>query len=311
MSEKVFNHEVTAGLLRGWLGRDAKSRQGIWYWNLHEGVDAPSFEEGKKANFAGHDFLYVGNKSGEPITTVMEDMLAKHESSLVKLAQALWEKRATQSSVDKWAPLALTAILTGAFRSNWSISKIGALLALDEQARMHYIADQFRATLLLYRGWEFDFFQDTAAPLLICDAPFFDMRIRQDSLEDQVGDVCMMPLGPHAYMMGSRSARPISNRPILAPTLGEPLDLASWGITVKLARQSVPERLVELTNKFTLHRARGWIVAATEKQLLDHQKFLQPTELAKRVALDTAVVQDGNGRILARLDDIEPVEPSH
>lgn len=290
---KIFNHEVTAGLLRGWWNEDV---QGLHYWNLREnGVDA-CYEKGKKAKFAGHDYLYVGNQNNLPVDLAFEDGIAKHEQRLVTLANALWQGKGDQQLLAKYAQTALPAITASAVRSKWGLDGVGKVLQLDERKRVAWLKNNFETTYKSYLNWDFTFWQSTDAPLLICDSPLFDFRWRMDSADDNMR-FCFMPLGPHAAVTGAPSFRRNMYSP--ATVLGKVKNPPPANNSFSLAKISLPLNIVSHFNTLTLHRARGWVVAKSREELLKHADFLQPHNLAERIKSDT-VIELRNGIVSKR-----------
>lgn len=123
MPEKVFNHEVPAGLLKGWCSENEKGKSGVWYWDLQGFAEKPMFQHGHRAPFAAQNYLYVGNYGGKPLSTDIENQLACHENRLARFVQRLWKQDLSDDPQGKkLAQEALGAIFCLAVRGAWGIS---------------------------------------------------------------------------------------------------------------------------------------------------------------------------------------------
>ena len=294
MTEKVFNHEVTAGLLRGWCAKDARDKDGLWYWDLSGAQSKPIFERGRNARFAGVDFLYVGNNKGRPLSVAVEDGLGTHENLLARFVQRLWKRSlANDREGHALARGALAGILGFSNRGAWSITGLSELFDLSDEQRLEFLEDQFSAVMNSFSHWDFVFFQEAPASLLICDAPLFDLRLVADRAHYLKTDTVLMPLGPSAAMIGIKSDRKGAPRQSKHSHWTKPIDCEGLDIQISISKVPLSNQMTELFNQFTLHRARRWVVAKTENELLAQTAFLQQDNLLKRIETDSVVITNG------------------
>ncbi|PCE32689.1 hypothetical protein BZL54_08535 [Burkholderia ubonensis subsp. mesacidophila] len=250
---------------------------------------APEFEEGRRAKFAGVDSLYVGDVGGRPLDVTIENRLARYESDLVRLARALWDKTLLAGDAGQGVmKRALLGIFGYVNRGAWSVLGTSSFLSLSDQARLEYLNEQFTAAARSFAGWDFLFFKDSKTRLLICDSPLFDLRAAADRMDGMDSRCCLMPLGPRGAVVAWKSERKLPEIPVLH--WFDRFDPDVLGIETRLVEGPLPDKLAEMCNTFALHRARRWIAASSENELLAHSKFLQPTEVEQRVNTDTLVV---------------------
>lgn len=294
---KIFNHEVTAGLLRGWLSKK-NEKDGIWHWDIGSNAIEAKFEEGKKAKFAGVDYLYVGNFDGRALDVTIEDALALHESDLVRFTKKLWAEQAHNNNSDLLlAEKALAAIFGFANRGAWSLFGVSKALQLDEVGRIQFLNDQLQFVANSFGGWHFVFYQHSEVPLFIGDMPFFDMRHLRDRLPDENTNTCLMPLGPSALMIGYRPKGELQNIFLEGQQFDweHPVDIKALNINLTIATTPLPPTLATLSNHFAKHRARRWLVASSEEQLSKESDFLSPDQVQNRILTDTISIIDGEG----------------
>lgn len=307
MSEKVFNHEVTAGLLRGWCSKDAHGKEGLWHWDLSSKNSKPTFEEGKKAKFAGVDFLYVGENKEQPLRVDIEDGLATHENHLVRFTQKLWDRSiANDEQGVAMAQRALSGILGFDNRGAWNITELSRQFNLHDEQRLKFIEEQFTAVMNSFSHWDFVFFKDTSAPLLICDAPLFDLRLGAKTLPKMSRNIVIMPLGPRAAVLGTKSNREGSPKEPKNSHWTESINCKALDIQISISEAALTPQMTNCLNNFTLHRARRWIAATTENQLSTHAAFLQPDKLQQRIKKDSMIMTNlKNLSVRCALDDTD------
>ena len=118
----------------------------------------------------------------------------------------------------------------------------------DDEIRAAVVADirgkylGLRAQLALY---DFTVFHGLPAPLLICEAPFIDWRVRAQPVQPFV----TLPLGPYCLLVGTPSGKKSRAGPVL------------W----KSASVMGP---FKDHNRYIVERAHRWIVATSDEQLV-------------------------------------------
>lgn len=295
VTEKVFNHEVTRSLLLGWLYEGDRGDEGLWHWDLRGAARKPTFEVGKKAKFAGLDYLYVGNNDGRPMSSAIEDGLGRHESFLARFVHRLWRQDLESDSKGiQLAHSALAAILGFGNRGAWSVEGLSTLFELNDEQRIKFLDQQLTTAVNSFTSWDFQFFQDSELPLLIGDTPLFDLRLGGDRLPGINTNVMLMPLGPRAAVIGTSSGQARHQLPVRRRHWTSQIDCRELGIQVTFAEGPLPASSAGFFNHSALHRARRWLVASSERELLASSELLQPEQVQARMKGDTvAVLKDG------------------
>lgn len=221
------------------------------------------FDEGKKARFAAEPYIYVpldrdaadDPKAGGP--AIQEAGLARflRAAQLGKPGEA-GSAAEVQRAVHDCVELAV-----------FSAYQRDARQARDRYAQEPMFDDEIRAALVddirrTYAGmreqlalFDFTVLYGLPAPLLFSDAPFIDWRVCAKPGLPFVS----LPLGPYCLLVGATSGRTSRAAPVV------------W----KSAAAMGP---LKDHNRYIVERARLWIVAATDDQLVAVQGRFAPAK---------------------------------
>jgi len=255
-------------LLKNWVWEHG--RVGTRYLDYVDG--AIRFDEGKKSRFAAETYTYVPlDKDGTADTSA--EGPAIQEAGLARfLRAAQLGKPEEAGSVAEVQRAVQDCVELGLF----SAYQPEAREALARYAQEPMFDDEIRAALVddirrTYTGmreqlalFDFTVLYGLPAPLLFSDAPFIDWRVCAKPGLPFVS----LPLGPYCLLVGATSGRTSRAAPVV------------W----KSAAAMGP---LKDHNRYIVERARLWIVAATDDQLVAVQGRFAP---AKQ---ETAPSEDG------------------
>lgn len=265
---KRRNHEVPKGLLRNWLGQDG-SKEGIHFIDLSNGK--LRFEQGKNANFAITDFLYVPERENGERDDGLENWFSVDEDGLAQFARRAGDGSLSSLS-EKSVNQAIRACIALGHRSAYSMYMAMSALGPSNGSRhitavdnvVNSIAHKFQA----FRNWEFLILYDLPVSLFISERPFLDFTPRD-------ADMVMMPLGPRSLMLGSPPSA--ANR-------------AEMQINVQKAT-SIHRRIAEMHNHASIEMARQWVIAGTRAELGSIASDLTPEKVMKRRQTDRVIIE--------------------
>jgi hypothetical protein len=256
--------------LRNWVWEHG--RVGTRYLDCTSGE--VRFDEGKKAHFASEAHRYVPlQKDAEPAAQIAPTL---HEGGLARLLRA--------AQLGRPAEAGTAAEVQRAVQDCVELALVSAYQQDAELARARYeqeplFEDEIRAAVIedVRRIWggvreqlvryDFTIFHGLPQPLLICDTPFIDWRVQAKPAVPFVS----LPLGPYCLLVGTPSARTSRSAPLLwkeAPVMGPFRD----------------------HNRHQVERARRWLVATTDEQLVAIQARFAPP---KAEGSDPASARDG------------------
>lgn len=252
MSEPEVLHPLRP-FLRNWVWEHG--RVGTRYLDCATGE--LKFDDGKKARFANEDIFQVplGEHADAASPVIHEGGLARflRAAQLGKPEEAgsvADVQRAVQDCVD----LGLLCAYQGEAQKALARYRLEPLF--EDEIRAAVIGDirrtyvGVRAQLALY---DFTVFHSLPAPLLFNDAPFIDWRVDAKPVQPFVS----LPLGPYCLLVGTPSGKKSRAGPVL------------W----KTAAVMGPFRD---HNRYIVERARAWIVASTDEELLAIQGRFAP-----------------------------------
>jgi hypothetical protein len=244
--------------LKNWLWEHG--RIGTRYLDCTNG--ALGFDEGRKAHFAALPQVHVPlerEPAGEPARTVP----AVHEAGLARFLRAAQLGRPLEAGspaeVLRAAHDCIEVGLCCAYQDDAARAKARYALEpmFDDEIREAVAADvraiyvPLREQLAMY---DYTVFHGLPSPLMLSDSPFIDWRVRARPPVPFVS----MPLGPYCVLVGAPSGKTARSNPVV------------WKSVVAMGP------LKDL-NRHLVDRARSWLVAATDEQLLAVQpKYLPP-----------------------------------
>ena len=247
--------------LRNWVWEHG--RVGTRYLDCASGE--VRFDEGKKAHFASETHIYVSLLKEAETGSHPGPVL--HEGGLARLLRAAQLGRPSEAGSPAEIQRAVQDCIELALVSAYQRD---AELARERYAQEPLFDDEILAALSadVRRTWvgvreqlmryDFTIFHGLPQPLLICDAPFIDWRVRAKPALPLVS----LPLGPYALLVGTPSARTSRSAPLLwkeAPVMGPFRD----------------------HNRHQVESARYWLVATTDEQLLAVQPRFAPPAAAR------------------------------
>jgi len=294
MNPKKNNHEVTRAYLEQWRGTNAAGGGvGLNWINLQKipggGSAELNFEpfiekKGKlkaEADFAVKHYLYVPLVKGER-NDDLENEFSVYEDQMIHLCR---------DDVDDLENLdsnklkdAILGCLTHSFRDSYGWFRLHNGKQLDQEiakedsasfeaATHHDLVNNAGAFISQYKSlikkWNWKVFTNLPVALLTSERPCFDMRMRAGEKYSKIG----MPLSPRRMLMG---APPDAEFP---PGTISIIDVSAQSPS-----------LWHTWNKFTVERARQWIVATDEEQLLVRLESFSPENYQMRVETEKRVI---------------------
>lgn len=244
--------------LKNWVWEHG--RVGTRYLDCIDGV--VKFDEGKKSHFAAEEYLYV------PLDKEADDDASVESPAIQEAALARFLKAA---QLGKPAEAGSAAEVQRAVADCMELGLFSAYQRDAQQALARYeqepmFKDEIRAAVVddirgSYAGvreqlalYDFTVLYGLPAPLLINEAPFIDWRVRASPALPFVS----LPLGPYCLLVGAPSGRTSRAAPVV------------W----KAAAAMGP---LKDHNRHIVERARLWLVATTDDQLVAVQsRFAQP-----------------------------------
>lgn len=286
---KRRNHTVPKALLKRWRVENG-GHQGHWVLDCDTG--AVSFHLGKEASFAIRDYCYVPVRStpggGAHRDESLEDWFSVGESALANTTDVILRGGGRMKQCD-FDQLLAAAILLG-YRSAYeyqmmekAIRTASPQASADEVGSLtvDHFRNLYRLKLAEFSDWSFSIFHGFPAPLVVCDRPLFDMTLHRSATQ-----TVLIPLGPDWLLVGSpRKA-------------GEALrdGISSYPAT---------EKLMEMANRFTVERARHFVVGTREQLLHIASQNFSGEQFAKRKAADSLVLTvEGVQRLRTRVDTL-------
>ena len=243
--------------LRNWVWEHG--RVGTRFLDCRDGE--LGFDEGKKSRFACEPYIHVSLKkdadaAGHGSAPVV------HEAGLARLLRAAQlgkpEEAGTPAEVQRAVHDCIELALASACQPEARAAEAKYRLEpmFDDEIRAAVIADVraryvgLREQLMLY---DFTVFHGLPQPLMMSESPFIDWRLKANGALPLVS----MPLGPYSLLAGTPSTR--TSR--AAPT--------NW----KEAPAMGPFRD---HNRLLVERAKLWLVATSDEQLVAVQKRFEP-----------------------------------
>ena len=271
---KRNNHTVPKALLKRWL----TTHQGqIGHWVLECTSNQVSFKPGSEARFAISDYRFVPVREDDGTTPyrdeAVENWFSRGENDLALITDLLLRKAPLPQNTGAIGGFVQAVILLG-YRSAYEYLLQERLLgstdaSLSEWALGRKVVDHFRRTysqkLEQFKNWDYRLFFCTDEQVLVCDRPLFDMTVHHSKTE-----MLLIPLSPSLILVAS-PPKDRSRKDLTLTTA----DLKSSGIAA-------------LANKFTIERARQFVIG-TPELLLAIQSSFHPEAFAARMASDQVV----------------------
>lgn len=275
---KRQNHTVPRGLLKHWMC-EKDGDEG--HWVLDVPTASISFWPGKKAKFAISEYQYVPvrtpTNAGPYRDQEVEDWFMVGETDLAIVIEGLVKGTPLTNTSKSFASFIQAAILLG-YRSAYEYDVLGRDFASKHPNESPVeiavrVVDAFKTTysvkLQQFSNWDYQILTDQPEPLMICDRPLFDMTIHRSGTP-----VLEIPLTPSMLMVAT-----------------PPQDPNRRGFTFQVLNHSA-KKLTDLANKFTVERARQFVVGHPE-QLRAVQHMFAPQKLADRMKTDRMLVVVG------------------
>ncbi|MFL9888094.1 hypothetical protein PQR68_29950 [Paraburkholderia agricolaris] len=215
-----------------------------------------SFDDGKKSRFAAEKYLYIPldkNAPDDPLATGP----STQDAALARFLRAAQlgkpEEAGSAAEVQRAVHDCVDLAIFSAYQHD-------ALQAVDHYTQEAMFDDEIRAALVsdirkVYGPmreqlalYDFTVLHGLPTPLLFSDAPFIDWRIRVKPAMPFVS----LPLGPYALLVGTPSGRTSRAAPV------------AWKTAVSMGALKDHNRLM-------VERARLWIVATSDDQLVSIQ----------------------------------------
>src|SRR5512135_2698903 len=240
-------------ILRNWVWEHG--RVGTRYLDCRTGE--LKFDDGKKSRFSDEPIFYVplDDDGVDPGPAVHEGALAR----FLRAAQLGKPEDAgpvadVQRAVQECIALGLVCAYQNGAREALARYRLEPMF--EDEIRAAVVSDirarfvGVRAQLALY---DFTVFHSLPASLLCNEAPFIDWRVRAKPVQPFVS----LPLGPYCLLVGTPSGKKSRAGPVL------------W----KTAAVMGPFRD---HNRYIVERARAWIVASSDDELLALQDRFAP-----------------------------------
>ncbi len=248
MTEAEVLHPLRP-ILKNWVWEHG--RVGTRYLDCSSGVIG--FDDGKKSRYATGSIYYVPLGSSADATAA-EVVPAVHEGALARFLRAAQLGKAAEAGsvadVQRAAQDCVELGLVCAYQDDAQRAHERHALEpmFEDEIRAAVVADirtkyvGLRAQLALY---DFTVFHGLPTPLLINEAPLIDWRVHAQPVQPFV----TLPLGPYSLLVGTPSGKKSRAGPVL------------W----KSASVMGPFRE---HNRYIVERARQWIVATADDQLV-------------------------------------------
>ena len=221
------------------------------------------FDEGKKSRFAAEKYLYVP-LSKEFDASAQAEGPAIQEAGLARFLRAAQmgtpEAAGSAAEVQRAAQDCLELGLFSAYQldAQQAQARYAQEAMFDDEIRAAVIEDirrvyvPMREQLSLY---DFTVLHGLPTPLLFSEQPFIDWRTRSG----QALPFISLVLGPHSLLVGALSGRKSRVAPVV------------W--TAAVAMGPLKDH-----NRVLLERARSWLVATTDEQLVALQSRFAPAD---------------------------------
>jgi len=221
------------------------------------------FDEGKKSRFAAEKYLYVP-LSKEFDASAQAEGPAIQEAGLARFLRAAQmgtpEAAGSAAEVQRAAQDCLELGLFSAYQldAQQAQARYAQEAMFDDEIRAAVIDDirrvyvPMREQLSLY---DFTVLHGLPTPLLFSEQPFIDWRTRSG----QALPFISLVLGPHSLLVGALSGRKSRVAPVV------------W--TAAVAMGPLKDH-----NRVLLERARSWLVATTDEQLVALQSRFAPAD---------------------------------
>jgi len=248
MTEPEVLHPLRP-ILKNWVWEHG--RVGTRYLDCIDGE--VKFDDGKKARYAAESIFYVPLGSSADVA-VGESGPAIHEGALARFLRAAQlgkpEEAGSVVDVQRAAQDCVELGLVCAYQDDAqrALAHYALEPMFEDEVRAEAVADVrrkyvgLRTQLALY---DFTVFYGLPAPLLISEAPFIDWRVHAQPVQPFV----TLPLGPYCLLVGTPSGKKSRAGPVL------------W----KSASVMGP---FKDHNRYIVERARRWIVATSDDQLV-------------------------------------------
>jgi hypothetical protein len=248
MTEAEVVHPLRP-ILKNWVWEHG--RVGTRYLDCSSGVI--SFDDGKKSRYATGSIYYVPLGSSAD-AAVAEGGPAIHEGALARFLRAAQlgkpEEAGSVTDVQRAAQDCVELGLVCAYQDDAQRALKRYVLEpmFEHEIRAAVVADirtkyvGLRAQLALY---DFTVIHGLPTPLLISEAPLIDWRVHAQPVQPFV----TLPLGPYCLLVGTPSGKKSRAGPVL------------W----KSASAMGP---FKDHNRYIVERARRWIVATADDQLV-------------------------------------------
>lgn len=253
-------------LLKNWIWEHG--RIGTRYLDCTDGEIR--FDEGKKSRFAAEPYIYV------PLDKEVDNAASAEGPAIQEAGLARFLRAAQLGKPDEAGSVAEVqrAVLDCLDLGLFSAYQPGAQQAFARYTQEPMFDDEIRAAVVDdvrrdYAGmreqlalYDFSVLYGLPAPLLIGDAPFIDWRVSASPALPFVS----LPLGPYCLLVGAPSGR--SSR--------------TGHVVWKSVSAMGP---LKDHNRYIAQRARLWLVATTDDQLVAVQgRFAQPKDPAQQDA---------------------------
>jgi len=248
MTEAEVAHPLRP-ILKNWVWEHG--RVGTRYLDCTDGEI--KFDDGKKSRYAAESIFYVPLGQSAEVATA-EAGPAVHEGALARFLRAAQlgkpEEAGPVADVQRAAQECVELGLACAYQDDAqrALARYALEPMFEDEIRAAVVADirskflGLRAQLALY---DFTVFHGLPAPLLISEAPFIDWRVNAQPAQPFV----TLPLGPYCLLVGTPSGKKSRAGPVL------------W----KAASVMGP---FKDHNRYIVERARRWLVATSDDQLV-------------------------------------------
>ena len=224
---------------------------GTRYLNCATG--AISFDDGKKSRFAEEKYIYVPLGKDTPDDPSATGP-ATQDAALARLLRAAQlgkpEEAGSAAEVQRAVSDCIDLAIFSAYQhdAQQAFDRYTQEAMFDDEIRAALVSDirrvygPVREQLALY---DFTVLHGLPTPLLFSDSPFIDWRVRVKPAMPFVS----LPLGPYALLVGTPSGRTSRAAPL------------AWKTAVSMGALKDHNRLM-------VERARLWIVATSDDQLI-------------------------------------------
>lgn len=270
---KRRNHEVPKGLLKNWIGQEG-GKEGLHYVDLSTG--ALHFEEGREANFAITDYIYVPERFDGVRDESLENWFSVDENGLAVFAQKAAAGTLASFTNQKLINQAIRACIALGSRSAYGMYMAMTAIPLDtgslHEAAVANILRSIGQKFTAFKTWNFIVLYNLPVPLFVSEKPFLDLTFRGI-------DMVSMALGPRSLMMGTPSDEPDRLQMSLGVGPGGPAHA----------------RIANMHNHATIEMARQWIVGGSRSELEAILPELTPEKVLTRRKTDRVIVGLASG----------------